>query len=181
MARMKRLFSAGFTLIELLIALSIICLILLLAGPIYGDMMGNAHIRNAGEAMLDGVRLAQTSALKNNLPTILTIDPATGWQITIDDPENPGNSLFTRNYVLAEGAPYAVIAVTPNGATQVTFDGLGRITPNADTSATIEMLDISHATITGTRPLRLIVSNTTNAYGTFLCDPASSGPPTACP
>src|SRR5215211_7194683 len=95
----------GFTLIELLIGLAIFTLLIFLAGPMYGEYMGNAQIRNASEAMLDGVRLTQSLALKHNLPALFTLDPATGWRITVEDPENPcpcppSAPLLTRSYRL---------------------------------------------------------------------------------
>src|SRR5215472_1568721 len=81
---MNRKSHRGFTLIELLIALSIFGFLLLIAGPMYGDFMGNSQIRNGAENALTGVRLAQTEAVRGNTQTQFILDPtaAGGWQVT---------------------------------------------------------------------------------------------------
>jgi type IV fimbrial biogenesis protein FimT len=171
----------GFTLIELLIALAIFVLLVLLAGPMYGEFMANAQIRNASESLLDGVRLAQAQAMKNNLPAIFTLDPATGWTVTVVDPEDAKKKLFTRTHQFADGSPLAVVAVTPNGATELTFDGLGRLMPNADATSAIESIDITHSAVSGARALRIVAAGTKTGVGTLMCDPAASAAPMACP
>lgn len=177
----------GFSLIELMITLAIFVLLITLAFPMYGVFMGNAQIRNASEAMLDGVRQAQAQALRSNLPTVFTLKPASGWQITTDNPDPPPATLFTRDYFLAEGATRVVIAPTPADTTEVTFDGMGRIIANTDASNPIRTIDITHVSLSGTRPLRVIVSNSTSGVGTMLCDPDAQlklqvpTPPQACP
>ena len=71
----------GFTLIELLIALAIFALLLMLAGPQYANLMGNSQIRNAAEAMLNGVQQAQSRAIHGNTVARLQVNMATGWQV----------------------------------------------------------------------------------------------------
>jgi len=166
----------GFSLIELMIAISIFALLIVLAGPIYGEFMANTQIRNAGESMLNGVRLAQAQAVRYNLPTEFQWS-TTGWVVTTDDPENPGTPLpgSQEIYQVTEGAAQAKITPTPGAAKTVTFGGLGRIEANADASPTLEVLDIvldpAKSGITTSRPLRIVVANTTSASGTKLCDP----------
>ena len=171
----------GFTLIELMIALAIFALLIMLAGPMYSDFIGNSQIRNAGEAVLNGVRLSQSEALKHNLPTIFTLDPSTGFSITIDDPENPGTPIFQQGYLFSDGAAKAVVTITPPNANLITFDGLGRIKSNDDGSQQIRAVDITHGSLPNPHQLRVVVANTTAGIGTVLCDPATSQPPTACP
>ena len=75
--------TRGFTLIELLIALAIFAFLIMLAGPMYADFMGNSQIRNAAENTLTGIRLAQTHAVRNNRPAKFVIDPTPttgGWR-----------------------------------------------------------------------------------------------------
>lgn len=172
----------GFSLIELMIALVVFALLLMLVGPLYGEFIGNAQIRNAGEAVLNGVRLSQSEALKHNLPALFTLDPSTGFSINIDDPENPGTPLFQQAYLFSDGSAQAVVTVTPQNATIITFDGLGRIkNPNDDGSQPIRAVDITHGSLPNPRKLRVVVANTASGVGTLLCDPATSQPPTACP
>jgi hypothetical protein len=80
-----------------------------------------------------------------------------------------------------------VIGPTPAGASEVTFDGMGRIIANADASNPIQTIDITHVSLSGTRPLRVIVSSSASGVGTMLCDPDAQlklqvpKPPQACP
>jgi type IV fimbrial biogenesis protein FimT len=175
----------GFTLIELLVALAIFGFLLMLAGPMYAQFMGNSQIRNAGEGMLNGVQQAQTTAIRANTRARLVVTAATGWQIleTIEGAEpSPPNPIQV--YALADGSPNASVTTTPAGATQITFDGFGRIITNADASATISCINVDHASMSGLRKLRVVVSNTGIGVGTKLCDPDPlklPPDPQACP
>jgi type IV fimbrial biogenesis protein FimT len=178
--------NRGFTLIELMIALAIFGFLIMLAGPMYAQFMANSQIRNAGDGMLNGVLWAQTTAIRGNTPARLVVDPTAGtggWRVlqTIEGAEpSPPNPIQV--YSLSDGSPKASVVPTPAGATQITFDGFGRIIANADASATISCIDIDHASMTGLRNLRVVISNTGMNVGTKLCDPAAaSTEPQACP
>lgn len=175
----------GFTLIELLVAVSLFALLLALALPFYGDFMANSQVRNAAEAMLNGVTQAQTAAINANTRAQLIVTPATGWQIQY---VNPDTSIATQApvppapFVLIDGAPNAVVATTPGGATEVTFDAFGRVVPNPDASATISCINVSNSKFASARVMRVVISNAALGIGTKLCDPAvPSTEPTACP
>jgi type IV fimbrial biogenesis protein FimT len=173
----------GFTLIELLIGLAIFGFLIMLAGPMYAQFMANSQIRNAGEAMLNGVRQAQSTAISGNTWTRLVVNTATGWQIlqTIEGTEpSPPNPIQV--YSIRDGSPNATVTTTPAGATQITFDGFGRIIANADASATISCVNVTNSNVSGPRNLRVVISNTGVGIGTKLCDPAApSTEPQACP
>jgi len=176
----------GFTLIELLIALAIFGFLIMLAGPMYAQFMANSQIRNAGDGMLNGVLRAQTTAIRGNTSARLVVDPTAGtggWQVleTIEGAEpSPPNPIQV--YSLRDGSPNASVVPTPAGATQITFDGFGRIIANADASATISCIDVTNSNVAGTRNLRVVISNTGIGAGTKLCDPAApSTEPQACP
>src|SRR6266498_1553854 len=97
--------NRGFTLIELMIALSIFVFLIMLAGPMYAQFMANSQIRNAGEAMLNGVRLAQSTAISANTQTQLVVTPATGWQIQYVNPDTSvAAPVPPAPYSLKEGA-----------------------------------------------------------------------------
>jgi hypothetical protein len=86
-------------------------------------------------------------------------------------------------YSLSDGSPKASVPPpTPPGATQITFDGFGRIVPNVDGTPTISCINVDHASMTGLRKLRVVISNTGIGVGTKLCDPAAvATEPQACP
>jgi type IV fimbrial biogenesis protein FimT len=175
--------NRGFTLIELLIGLAIFGFLIMLAGPMYAQFMANSQIRNAGEAMLNGVRQAQSTAISGNTWTRLVVNTATGWQIlqTIEGTEpSPPNPIQV--YSIRDGSPNATVATTPAGATQITFDGFGRIIANADASATISCINVTNSNVSGARDLRVVISNTGIGIGSKLCDPAAAATePQACP
>jgi prepilin-type N-terminal cleavage/methylation domain-containing protein len=175
--------NRGFTLIELLIAVSIFVFLIMLAGPMYAQFMANSQIRNAGEAMLNGVRLAQTTAISANAQTQLVVATATGWQIQSENPDTPvAAPVPPAPYSLQEGAANTTLQLTPAGATQITFDGFGRIVANADATATISCINVTNSKVTGSRDLRVVISNTGIGIGTKLCDPAAAATePQACP
>jgi len=159
----------GFTLIELMVALAIFGLLLMLAGPQYAKLMGDSQIRNAAEAMLNGVQQAQARAIHGNTLARLQVNMATGWQVieTIEGVDN-----VVQVYSKADGAPRAVVAPTPGDATQITFDGFGRIVPNADASSTLTCLKVTNPDVpSGARNLNVAISSTGMGIGTKMCDP----------
>src|SRR5208283_2213222 len=108
---------------------------LVLAGPYLADFMNNSQIRNAAEAMLEGVRQAQSTAITANWQTQLTVTPATGWDIQYVNPDTSVSvPVPPAPYSLLDGAPHATVSVTPLGATEITFDGFGNIVANPDAS-----------------------------------------------
>ena len=178
----------GFTLIEMLIAVAIFAFLIMLAGPMYAKFMGNSQIRNAGDGMLNGVQQAQSVAVRGNTRARLVVDPTVGtggWRIleTIDGAEPAGLPNPIQVYSVTDGSPHASVVPTPAGATQITFDGFGRIVSNLDATPTISCINVDHSTMTGLRSLRVVISNTGIGIGTpKLCDPAAaSTEPQACP
>jgi len=176
----------GFTLIELLIGLAIFGFLLMLAGPMYADFMGNSQIRNAGDALLNGVQHAQSTAIRGNTLTRLVVDPTAGtggWQVleTIEGLEpSPPNPIQV--YAFTDGAPKVTVAPTPADATQITFDGFGRIVPNIDASPTLTCLKVTNLNVSTPRNLNVAISSSGLSVGSKLCDPdAAATEPQACP
>jgi prepilin-type N-terminal cleavage/methylation domain-containing protein len=152
--------NRGFTLIEIMVALAIFGLLIALAGPQLGTFLASSQVRNAGDAILNGVQQAQATAMRDNLPTRLELTTTTGtggWELIVADPAAntvpganpatpcgvpvvcaPGNVCNPEKlFCLKDGAPDAQLAVTPAGAVAgnvaaVTFDGFGRIQCNTD-------------------------------------------------
>jgi type IV fimbrial biogenesis protein FimU len=174
----------GFTLIELLIALAIFIFLIMLAGPMYANLMGNSKIRNAAENTLTGVRLAQTLAVKSNRPVKFVVDTSAGggWAVYAFD-ENLGDFALTpsQSYLWADGAAATSVTTQPAGASQLTFSGLGRVIANADASATLSEIDVTNSNVplASRRPLHVVVSALSAPK---LCDPNVLAPdPRACP
>jgi type IV fimbrial biogenesis protein FimT len=178
---------SGFTLIELMIALSIFAILVFLALPMYAQFMGNSQIRNAAENSLTGVRLAQSEAIKANSPAKFVLSTS-GWAVYAWDHLLADFALVPlQTYQFAEGASRTTNTPTPAGATMVTFDGLGRVAPNADATASLTRVEFTNPSLTNPRDLRVMISGIGGNTGIKLCDPdprvAAIDPPDprACP
>jgi hypothetical protein len=96
------------------------------------------------------------------------VTDATGWQVrTVVGGEVLHQAAGT------EGPGRLALAMSPDDADRVTFDGFGRVLdPNPDDSAPIEEIDVESANppgVSGYRPLRVQVLRGGSAR---LCDPA---------
>ena len=175
----------GFTLIEIMVALVIFGLLIVLAGPQLQIFLANSQIRNAAEAVLNGVQRTQTTAINTNAPARFVLDPTTGtggWEIHIavdgavpvPDPAAPCGVKAGANpvnpaqlFCFKEGAQYAKFTANPGGSTRVTFDGFGRLQCNTtdllglacDGSANIQWIDVTNPSNASSRPLRVCVTD----------------------
>ena len=163
----------GFTLIELMVALAIFGLLLMLAGPMYGRFMANHQIRNATDAILNGVQQTQGAAVRGNTLVRLLLDPTTGTGgfRVLQTIEGVESATPVQMFTVKDGAPNATMVTVPGDARQVTFDGFGRIVPNVDASATLTCVRVTHP-LSGTRQLNVAISNNGLTMATKLCDPA---------
>ena len=169
--------QGGFTLIELIIAIVLTALLVTLAVPSFQIMLANGQIRTATQALYDGLQLARVEAIRRNERVVFTNSAGSNWTVTI---EADGTVVQTRSS--SEGTRQATVAVTPNGATQVTFDSLGRVVANTDASASITTLDIDVPTslIAAADSKEQRVSITTGG-AVRTCDPnAAAGTGTSC-
>jgi type IV fimbrial biogenesis protein FimT len=170
----------GFTLVEVMISITVLGIILMLGLPAFGTWLQNQQLRAASEGMLNGLQTARAEAIRRNLLVqIVVAPPGAGWSVT---EAVSGAAIQTR--VKEEGSPNAVLAVTPNTATTVTFTSLGSVTANLGASATATQFDISNAAGGSCQPagpmrcLRVVVSG---GGSLRMCDPIVSLPdPRAC-
>ncbi|MEO8739799.1 MAG: GspH/FimT family protein [Casimicrobiaceae bacterium] len=178
--------NRGFTLIELMIGLAVFAFLILIAGPQYAEFLGNSQIRNGAENTLTGVRVAQAEAVRGNVLTQFVFNPTPctgGWQVNRLNDESGLFDQVVQSYTFSDGACRTTPNPTPAGATQITFNGLGRVVPNIDASATIQWIEITNTNLSTPRNLR-VVANPVTASGIKLCDPdpgVTSTDPRFCP
>ena len=169
----------GFSLIELMIGLSLGVILILLAAPNYAIWTADAQIRNATESIADGMRYAHAEAIKRNTQVDFILNPTTatgGWQVNV-----VGVGLV-QSGSFAEAATRVQFTVTPVGATTVRFTGMGGIVDAAAIPAppvpVLREVDITHfGTVSGTRPLKILVGGTRS--GIKICDPDPAIPATS--
>jgi type IV fimbrial biogenesis protein FimT len=138
----------GFTIIEIGISLMILGILLALGLPSFSAWIGNTQIRSGGEAVLNGIQLARSEAVRRNLNTqfVLTeaaaTPPTTGWMVQVMNSAGVvTETVQTRSH--NEGSPNAQVVIAPGAATTLTFNGMGRVlAKNADLSDAITQIDI---------------------------------------
>jgi type IV fimbrial biogenesis protein FimT len=160
--------AAGFTMVELLVTMTIAAILLMLAVPNYSEFMRNTRIRGVADSIAGAMRLAQTEAIRLNQAVELIVDPSTGWSIV--EPVAP-RTLHSEPYT--ESAGQVGVALSPPGATKLTYSPIGQlITPTnpSDGSTTLTSVAVTHA-ITPSRALRVI--NEAFGAGVRVCDKAT--------
>lgn len=174
----------GFTMVELMIAVTVLAILLSVGLPSFQAWIVNARIRTTAEAMQNGLQLARSEAVKRNT-RVRFILSGTGWTVQTDG----GTPIQTRPS--GEGSSGVTVAVTPNGATQVTFNALGMSVFNTDASLSILSLEMDVPTTilaaAQSRELRITVASS-QALGIpaggqiRMCDPyfTAAGDPRSC-
>ena len=183
----------GVSLIELMVGITIVGILFMLAAPSYRTWIQNQQIRAGAESILNGIRLARSSALNNNasarfvLCDVNDTPPTSSWEVlaasaTAVAPtallacaagSNPGSNAAAGDIRVQErsgqeGSKFAQVAVLPIGATTVTFNSLGRVVNlNAGGSAPLAQINVSNPA--GDRPLQI---NLWPGGNTKMCDPS---------
>ncbi len=133
--------------------MAIFVLLILIAGPMYAEFMGNSQIRNAAENTLTGVRLAQASAVQSNRAAKFVIDAsaAGGWAVYALQRRDRRLRSWCRlqSYKWTEGASMTHRYAAARWRVGVTFDGLGRVAPNgypdvADGTSSLTEVDVTN-------------------------------------
>jgi type IV fimbrial biogenesis protein FimT len=193
--------SRGFSLIELLITVAVLALVVMAAVPSIGGWLATLQVRNAASGIVDGLQQARGAAITRNETisfwlvsgpnqAVLANDCALssasgGWVISVDSPvgacaSTPSTTVAPRlvaaHPVGDGGSNVTVAAVRADGttaATQVAFDGFGRVV----NSGPIARIDVSKNA--STRSLRVVVSA---AGSVRMCDPtvATATDPRRC-
>lgn len=170
----------GMSLIELMVAVAVFVILALLAAPVYQTWVASQQVRSTTESIVDGLKLAQTEAIRRNAPVRFELDPGTGWRIELVDDDS-----LVREGLFAEGGPKVSLTVDPAGTDTVRFDGLGRPRDkDGDPFASRVTVDVDTSTsLTGVRALRVVIDTAAaTGVGIRSCDPKlSTGDPRACP
>lgn len=163
--------QAGFTIVEIMISLTVLGILIMMALPSFSEALQNQQLRAASEALLNGMQVARSEAIRRNLTVQVAVGPGTGWTVT---EAVSGAAIQARSK--DEGSPNAAVAITPAGATRVTFTPLGGVRANLDGSATITQLDISNpaggACQTASGPMRCLRVVVSGGGNLKMCDPA---------
>lgn len=160
----------GATLIELIIGLAIIGILLWASAQTFRVWIVNTQIRNAAEALQNGLQVARNEAIRSNTNVEFRTGTDTAWSVV-----TVRSNTTVQSRAKEEGSASVTVGVTPGGATRLTFTSLGRVaTTNADGSAPITQLDVnvpaSVLAAANTKVLRILVANSQIR----MCDPKVS-------
>lgn len=100
----------GFTLIELMVTLAIIGLLLVAAVPAFAQWIANARVRSVAEEITNGLRLAQSEAVRRNRPTVFVMTNLTPAKSAT--PVDGGKNWYVQALPLASGASSETAADT---------------------------------------------------------------------
>ncbi|MDP2144992.1 MAG: GspH/FimT family pseudopilin [Gallionella sp.] len=165
---------SGFSLVELMIGIAILAILLGLAVPSFQTWLQNSQIRNAAEAVLNGLQRARAEAVARNTNVEFVLGTGSSWVVQLAD----GTDIETRS--ANEGSRNVTATVTPAGATTVTFNNFGGLGLNADASAPFTQVELDSSVLTAaeSQELRVTIGLGGNAR---MCDPnAPAGSPRAC-
>jgi type IV fimbrial biogenesis protein FimT len=176
----------GMSLVEVLVAIGIIALVLGLGAPTALVWIQNLQVRNAGEAILNGLQTARLEALRRNTTIAFELtDPnSTAWHVCVFDlvklacavPDlatgDPSGQANARVGVETQFTNFS-LPLDPgvNVPSLVAFDSFGRISPQSPTN--IARIDIRNPTLTQNDERRLSVAITV-AGQVRMCDPQLS-------
>lgn len=157
-----------------MIGIAILAILLGLAVPSFQTWLQNSQIRNAAEAVLNGLQRARAEAVARNTNVEFVLGTGSSWVVQLAD----GTDIETRS--ANEGSRNVTATVTPAGATTVTFNNFGGLGLNADASAPFTQVELDSSVLTAaeSQELRVTIGLGGNAR---MCDPnAPAGSPRAC-
>jgi type IV fimbrial biogenesis protein FimT len=174
------------SLVEVLVAIGIIALVIGLGAPTALTWIQNLQIRNAGEAILNGLQTARLEALRRNTTVAFEVtDPnSTAWHVCVFDlttlacavPDiatgDPGGQANARVGVQTQFTNFnEPLDAGSNVPSLVAFDPFGRVSPQSPTN--IARLDVRNPTLTQNDERRMSIAISV-AGQVRMCDPQLS-------
>ena len=162
--------SAGFTLIELMIAIALLAVLVSVGLPSFKQMMRNYEVRVAAESVSNGLQRARAEAVARNSRVQFVLGSGTSWTVdyvnkpVVTDPplDSRASTDGSTNATLT-----ALAADLSTPATTLTFNQLGQVIANADTSPSL--VRVNFAASGASQNLRVIVGAGGSAR---VCDPS---------
>lgn len=183
---MLRQAQRGVTLIELMIGLVIAAVLFALGAPNFSAFIQNSKIRNAAEAIQNGLSLARVEAVRRNANVQLVLGTGSSWTVGCETAV-AGCPATIQARTTAEGSTNAAVATsevvastgvaatTPVFTSTLSFNSLGRVTNATLPTGNNAVFDISNPTggacavLNG--PMRCLRVVVTSGGQVRMCDP----------
>ena len=117
----------GFTLIEAVVVMSIVAIMVGLAGPYLRDLVLAQRVKNASFDVFSTITYARSEAISRNAAVTITSASGTNWADGWSVTDASGNTLRTQN---------AVANVTITGPGTVVYNAMGRVSATVTISLT---------------------------------------------
>ncbi len=150
----------------------VLAVLLAIGLPSFNQFIVKNQIKASAEAVQNGVQLARGEAVRLNAKVRFTLGAGTSssWSVNVDS----GGALVQQSRASGEGGSEGVTTTrTPANATQITFNGLGRVVPNTDASATLTAVDVAVSGGPPNSTLRIQISSPGGQVR--ICDPSVTG------
>ena len=179
--------QAGMTLIELMIGIVVLGILLALGVPTFSRWTQSSQIRNAAEAIHNGLMLARAEAVRRNTAVRFQFvttttsacalsDTGANWVVSLDSaagkcdaaPSDNVDPRIVQVRSAAEGSRNA--AVNAGGVSLITFNGTGQATGGAP--AAINVTNPTGGACAAAGPMRCMRVNVATGGQIRMCDPA---------
>lgn len=127
----------GFNLIELMVSLAIMSFLMTIAMPSFTAWMASSRARNVSDSISYGLIQARSEAIRRNDYVTFTLGSDTSWTIA-----NSSGSVINKKSA-SESSRNTVITFNPSSATTVTFNGIGGVSANFDTTSTLTDITVA--------------------------------------
>lgn len=186
--------QAGMSLIELMIGIVVFGIVLALGVPTFSRWTQSSQIRNAAEAIHNGLTLARAEAVRRNTTVRFQFvttttsacalsDTGANWVVSLDTPAGacdaaPSDNVAPRIVQVrsaADGSRNA--AVNAGGVSLITFNGTGQ----ASVAAAINVTNPAGGACAPGGPMRCMRVTVATGGQVRMCDPArAAGDPQGC-
>lgn len=169
--------NIGFTLIELVIVVAVLGILVTVAVPSFRAMLINSQVRNAAEAIANGLQKARGEAVARNRNVQFILGADSSWRVQLVD----GTEIESR--AASDGSRdvtrVALASDLTTPATTVTFNGMGGVVANPGSPLPPTLTRVNITAPNATRALRVTIGAGGNAK---MCDPnlTSGSSPRAC-
>lgn len=158
----------GFSLIELMVGLAILGVLLAAGAPSFRTWLNNTQIRNAAEAIQNGLQQARAAAVQRNSLVVFTLGAGSSWTVGCATATATCPAVI-ESRSSQEGSVNAVVAADQAA---ITFNGLGRTTVVGVAKKFVITNPNGGACVSDSGQMRCLNVVVTNGGQIRKCDPA---------